>query len=238
MHARLLLAFGMLALAGALQGTPCGAVRSVLGRAVFSRYFPASGRVRASATLGDGDAPPQRTRSRSAAQVSDHGRFRSTRGVIRGGALIGGGHRFVKLDGKKYSLHSLVCAAWHGGPPTPEHSQVVHKDGDPSNNMPTNLEYATPGQVNRHSFVPTDRMTSAGDRFKPVRGRKGTNEWTHFESCSAAARELGPAFDSGSLLAVANGRVKQVPGGWTWEFTKQDEEIPGEVWRDVVITPV
>jgi hypothetical protein len=172
--------------------------------------------------------------ARPAAQVSDHGRFRSTRGDIKVGSLIAGGHRAVKLAGKGQPLHRLICTVWHGPAPSTKH-KVVHKDGDPTNNIPDNLEWVTPSQINQYSYPKTNRETSAGDKFKPVRGRKiGTDEWTHFESCSAAARELGSAFDPGSIMAVANGRVKQ-PGGWTFEFTKQCDEIPGEMWKDVML---
>ena len=40
-------------------------------------------------------------------------------------------------------VHRLVCAAFHGPPPTPEH-QAAHSDGNPSNNTRSNLRWATP----------------------------------------------------------------------------------------------
>jgi hypothetical protein len=128
---------------------------------------------------------------RRAAQVSDHGRFRSARGVVHGGALTLQGYRCVGIGGKSYLLHRLICTAWHGPPPTRKHTHVCHKDLDPSNSQPDNLAWATPGDKNRRSYVNNpNRKSNAGARSKPVRGREQgtTDEWTHFESCAAAGR--------------------------------------------------
>lgn len=40
------------------------------------------------------------------------------------------------------SVHLLVCEAFHGPKPTPKH-EVAHWDGDPGNNVPANLRWAT-----------------------------------------------------------------------------------------------
>lgn len=39
-------------------------------------------------------------------------------------------------------IHRLVCEAFHGAPPTPTH-QVRHLDGNPANNVPTNMMWGT-----------------------------------------------------------------------------------------------
>lgn len=57
------------------------------------------------------------------------------------------GHLRVGLTGrdgkrKRMFVHQLVCAAWHGPKPSPKH-QVAHFDGDPLNNHPSNLRWAT-----------------------------------------------------------------------------------------------
>src|SRR5690606_21072092 len=51
------------------------------------------------------------------------------------------------LGGKVYKqlIHRLVCEAFHGEPPTPEH-EVAHWDGDRSNNAVGNLRWATPAE--------------------------------------------------------------------------------------------
>jgi hypothetical protein len=130
-----------------------------------------------------------------------------------------------------------TCTAWHGPPPTPEHTHVHHRDLDPSNSQPDNLAWATPGENIQHSRDNNpNRKSGAGARSKPVRGRKqGTADgWRHFESSSAAARELGPGFDPGNISKAANGKYTHTRG-WTFEFTQQYEEIAGEVWKDVVL---
>lgn len=52
-------------------------------------------------------------------------------------ALSAGG---VETD---YSVHTLVCHAFQGEPPTPEH-EVAHGDGNPHNNRASNLRWSTP----------------------------------------------------------------------------------------------
>jgi len=107
-------------------------------------------------------------------------------------------------------VHRLVCAAHCGPPPTPAHSQVHHLDGNPSDNRPENLAWATPSDNTRasHKNNPS-RGLPAGAMSKPVRGRKADTDdaWTDFASNSAAARELG--LNGGNIWAVLNGNRKQ-----------------------------
>ena len=44
--------------------------------------------------------------------------------------------------GKTLWVHRVVCEAFHGDPPSPEH-EAAHWDGDPGNNRATNLRWAT-----------------------------------------------------------------------------------------------
>jgi hypothetical protein len=169
------------------------------------------------------------------ALVSDRGRFRDTRGNIRAAPETAAGsvaRRWqVQINGKYYLYHRLVCTVWHGPPLTPK-LEVNHKDLDPSNNRPENLEWLTRAENLAHSRATnTDRKSSAGAQSKPVRGRTaGTeDEWRHFESASAAARELG--LHKSGVLKVANGNRTQT-GGMMFEWVPF-EEIEGEVWKDV-----
>jgi hypothetical protein len=57
------------------------------------------------------------------------------------------GYLAVTLMGKQgrkltRRVHRLVCIAWHGLPPTPNH-QVRHLDGNPANSFPGNLTWGT-----------------------------------------------------------------------------------------------
>lgn len=87
-------------------------------------------------------------------EVSDGGQVRR---VLAGGpnAKVGrilkpgtntDGYHFVRLHrvgAKKYGLiNRLVCEAWHGQPPTPEH-EAAHWNGVRTDNAPTNLRWAT-----------------------------------------------------------------------------------------------
>lgn len=46
------------------------------------------------------------------------------------------------LNGRRVSVHRLVCLAFHGLPPSDLH-EVAHKNGDRTDNRPENLRWAT-----------------------------------------------------------------------------------------------
>lgn len=50
--------------------------------------------------------------------------------------LVRDGHSFWRY------VHSAVCHAFHGNPPSPKH-EVRHLDGNKSNNAPDNLQWGT-----------------------------------------------------------------------------------------------
>ncbi|KAJ1623854.1 hypothetical protein T492DRAFT_882942 [Pavlovales sp. CCMP2436] len=141
--------------------------------------------------------------------------------------------QYAEIEGEQW--RSIVLGGVESGA---LHTYVCHKDGDPSNNTPGNLRWTTPGESIQRSFDnnPNFRKSNAAAMSKPVRGRKqGTeDEWRQFESCAAAARELGPGFFASGISAAANGRCTHAHG-WTFKYTQQYEEIAGEVWKDVVL---
>lgn len=51
------------------------------------------------------------------------------------------GHVEVRIAGKTVAVHVLVAAAFHG--PRPEGLEVCHNDGNPQNNVASNLRYDT-----------------------------------------------------------------------------------------------
>jgi len=233
-----------LALACCLMASAHAAVHLVRGRPALSRG--ASARcapvMAALGDLGDvGDEPsaPPPQYGAWPPTISDHGRFRSPSGELQRGSLEAGGpHRRMLVNGRSFRLHRLVCTTWHGLPPTPAHTQVTHKDGNPSNNSPDNLFWDMPAEKSREPRGSRPKP-SAGTKSKSVRGRKaGTeDEWRQFESCRAAARELGREFDSAAILAVASGKSARVgTDGWTFEYVA--DVIEGEEWRPVVVDGV
>lgn len=59
------------------------------------------------------------------------------------------GHRTVVLCSngrtKNAKVHRLMCRAFHGPPPSPGHL-AAHENGDPGDNRPDNIYWATPAQ--------------------------------------------------------------------------------------------
>jgi hypothetical protein len=50
---------------------------------------------------------------------------------------LGGGEK-----GKRSTVHNLVCVAFHGARPSPDH-EIAHWDGDKTNNRSINLRWAS-----------------------------------------------------------------------------------------------
>jgi hypothetical protein len=73
--------------------------------------------------------------------------------VLRAGTLPSG-YQVVCLNlrGKSCTayVHRIVAFAYHGLPPTPEH-EVNHKNGQKSDNRPSNLEWVTPSENWHHA---------------------------------------------------------------------------------------
>jgi len=84
-------------------------------------------------------------------EISTHGRIRKVRhGKPPSPIRVfddNNGYLCTRLvvDGyrKFYRVHRLVALTWLGPPPTPEHSDVAHADGNGCNNQLSNLRWAT-----------------------------------------------------------------------------------------------
>lgn len=88
--------------------------------------------------------------------LSAPGYFASNKGEIRGrrvailrSHLSKAGYLRVGIQSGPISLsrtiHRLVCEAFHGPPPSPQH-HAAHGDGNRLNNCPENLRWATPAE--------------------------------------------------------------------------------------------
>ena len=177
----------------------------------------------------------------SGRMVSSQGRIKSKAGHISRGSSREGWYLrttvTIKLGSQSQYrdefVHRLVAASFLGLPPSPEHSQVNHKDGNKSNNALENLEYVTPAENNAHRCA---NLKGPDPLSKAVLSRAyGTNEaWTHHPSMTSAAETLG--LHKQSVSACARGLQKQT-GGYEFRLAELEprvvETLPGEEWRDV-----
>lgn len=70
----------------------------------------------------------------------------------------------LRLNGtrKWFGVHQLVCAAFHGSPPSPEHEVAHFPDKDPMNNAATNLRWAT--RLENHNDRRIHETTFPGEK--------------------------------------------------------------------------
>jgi hypothetical protein len=91
-----------------------------------------------------------------------------------------GNHQYetvgLSRDGKLFRrlVHRLVCEAFHGSPPTPDH-QVAHNDGTRHNNRADNLRWATRAENMTDCVAHGTRAAgeSHGRKTKPERTPRG-----------------------------------------------------------------
>lgn len=126
-------------------------------------------------------------------EVSSFGRVRSLTGtpkILR--QSLRGKYPSVTLakDGSKKSAtaHSLVCLAFYG--PRPEKHEVMHLDGDPTNNAVSNLSYGTASQNQR---MRADHGTAyrGADHHKC---RLTENEVYEIRAATSGIRRLGAKY--------------------------------------------
>ena len=175
----------------------------------------------------------------SGRMVSSHGRIKSKAGRISLESARKDGYKYTKIRlGSKSQyrtelLHRLVAASFLGLPPSLEHSQINHKDGNKSNNAVENLEYVTPAENMAHRFA---CQKGRNPLSKAVLSRAyGTNdEWTHHASQTHAAETL--RLHSATVSKCARG-VRKHAGGYEFRFAEPEPDVveilPGEEWRDV-----
>ena len=182
---------------------------------------------------------PRSGRHVNGRMVSALGRIKSKAGHILFGTVRKDGYLVTKIKpGSKPQyrdelVHRLVATSFLGLPPSPEHSQINHKDGNKSNNAVDNLEYVTPAENSAHRYA---NMRGRNPLSKAVMSRAyGTNEeWTHHPSMASAAKVLG--LHQPPVSACARGLQEQT-GGYEFRFAEPEpcvvETLPGEEWRDV-----
>jgi hypothetical protein len=116
----------------------------------------------------------------------------------------------VFANGKpsRKQISRLVCEAFHGPPPTQEH-HAAHGDGDPSNNKPANLRWATRTENMADCLIHGTRAMGArhGRSTKPERTPRGSSHGHSkiTERDVLAIRAVPKTIGSGVRLAARYG---------------------------------
>lgn len=151
--------------------------------------------------------------------VSDQGRVRRDAGGIRNvkaghvlcGAKKNTGYIQVTLYpggqpiGRSFLVHRLVAAAFHG--PCPENGVVNHKDGNPTNNFSSNLEYETHTGNLKHAREVLDKH-QRGERCKTA--KLNSIQVDEIRKSNATQKALAKRF------AVSQRCIGRILHGETW----------------------
>lgn len=115
------------------------------------------------------------------------------------------------LQRKYFLAHRVVALTWipnPGGKP-----EVNHKDGDKSNNHPSNLEWVSSSENKKHAYE-CGLMSSTRKRDgKKVKMIKDNGEILIFNSAKECAKKLGISYTNLTLVLTgkrANHRVKKL----------------------------
>lgn len=171
-------------------------------------------------------------------EVSSFGRLRSSKGLVSKGHKNRSGYFSTHLSQGAFNchiqVHRLVAYAFLGPPPTPQHTQVNHKDLNPGNNCLDNLEYVTPAENVRHFYANVDYPQRKTGGNIPVLARPyGSKEsWIKYSSMREAAGLVGT--NTGRISRCARGLAKHA-GSHEFRFaeTDQPDRLQGEEWRPV-----
>lgn len=164
--------------------------------------------------------------------VSSLGRIQNTDGVIFTPKPRKDGYVVVQIGTEQWLLHRLVATVFELPRPSDEYVEVNHINGNPSDNVLSNLEWCTKKQNVQHSYDTNKTRSSNVERLsKPVRGRKvGTQEWIEYAGAKEATRVLG--LGEGKVTLCCQGKRASTKG-YEFEYAVNKLEI-GEEWKDVL----
>ena len=177
------------------------------------------------------DVHEEYTRNGYGAQVSNKGRYKDCRCVIKEGYERKDGYHIIGINGKDQLQHRVIMKSFGIEPPSPKHKYVNHIDRDPSNNNLENLEWFTAKQNIGHSYATNeDRRSCAGTTSKPVKGKKiGETEWKEYEGANDAAQKLN--LNQGSISKAC--KKGYLVAGYYFKFSEPNEPqlLEGEEWK-------
>ena len=165
--------------------------------------------------------------------VSSLGRIKCSNGRISKGHQNIHGYFCTHFygSGRALLVHRLVAATFLGQPPTAQHTQINHKDGNKGNNALSNLEYVTPAEnmVHYHSHVCSSKVKRGKEVESRLAGSNG--KWTVHPSLSKAARILG--LQTCNIRSCLKGCQKQT-GSFEFRLAPETaQKLPCEEWREV-----
>ena len=158
-------------------------------------------------------------------------------------AAPGKSYASVKIKGSTYSFHKLVACVFLQPPSDSAKTQVNHRDGNKSNNDPSNLEWCTPSENVLHSYdilifrdrwLPSGTTTSGATMSKAVLARQiGSRTWIRYNSAGQAAKGLGVA--NASLISKCCNGKRASSCGYKFKF-EGFKPKRREVYHTIVLT--
>lgn len=154
------------------------------------------------------------------------------RGISWGSFHASGQRRFnARVEGgqQMHKMHLLVARTFLGPSPSSQHSTVIHKDGNLTNNAMSNLQYATEIEL-RPLALRSLHPTKTEVRCRDVK----TDHWTSYSSVTAAAAGLGVARTTVARYCKS-GEVYRGEYELHCDRYRDILDLDGEEWRNVVL---
>lgn len=119
-------------------------------------------------------------------------------------------------NGEKFLIpvHRIVCLAFHGKPPTNLH-QVNHKNGNRKDNTPSNLEWVTASENQKHAYSVLKRKPSHTLSVVSINPKNG-NVVKRYQMLKDVEID---GFTPSNVSTVVHGRMK-TSGGLIWRADK------------------
>lgn len=113
--------------------------------------------------------------------ISSLGRVKRDGRILKFSSKRGYRWHILCVDGVRLTrkVHRMVCEAFNGHPPSPEH-HAAHRDGNTNNNTPENLYWATAKEnmADRERHGTTARGHRSGAALHPEKWIRGDKHWT------------------------------------------------------------
>lgn len=130
------------------------------------------------------------------------------------------GYREVSLGARnRFPVHQLVCRAFHGEPPTPQH-EPNHKDSDRTNNRADNLEWVT--RKENLQWAKQQGRNNRGDR----NGHSTITESDVLQIIHLLKTTQQKHGDIGKQCNASDAVVQSINVGRAWAYLTTDETFP------------